>query len=118
LTVDQELTAFVRCNGLFDSRATSLLQFRFQTLDEIARPRRRVLDHNLVAHHDALEVGADPTFMMARVPPVRLLAATMTVADRAPSTTFPVPSTSFRRRSVERFAVKLRAAVRGRPSVS
>jgi hypothetical protein len=104
---------------LFDSQSTTQLEFHFQTLDEIAPPRRRVLDLKLVAHHDALDVGADQTFMKARAPPVRSLAATTTVADREPSTTFPVPSTTFRRRSVERLAVKLRAGAAGdRPSAS
>jgi hypothetical protein len=36
------------CNGLFDSKVT---------LYEIAPPRRRVLDHRLVAYHDTLDTG-------------------------------------------------------------
>jgi len=94
---------------LFDSQSTTQLEFRFQTLDEIDPSRRQFLDLKLVAHHDALGAGHDRTFKMARVLPVRLVAATSMVANRAPSATFPVPSTFFRRWSVERLAVQRRA---------
>jgi hypothetical protein len=47
------------------------------------------------AHHGALDVGYNRTFMVARVRPVKELTAISKVAGCAPSRISPLPSTSF-----------------------